>query len=99
VQTESAAQQVTAPRVRRTSAQPLSAIDIPDALLTVATISAVTGLSATSIYRLAQRGELIPARRGNRCTRWRAADVRAWLAAQAAAPQGNRSRTTAQLQG
>ena len=69
-------------RSRRTLPQPLSALEIPDALLTIATVSAATGLSATSIYRLASKGELVPARRGNRCTRWKSSDVRAWLASQ-----------------
>ena len=72
------------PRDRRTAPQPLGVLEIPDALLTITTVSAATGLSATSIYRLAANGELVPARRGNRCTRWRSADVRAWLAAQVA---------------
>ncbi len=72
-------------RSRRTPPQPLAALEIPDALLTIDTVAATTGLSHRSIYRLAQRGELPPAVRGNRCTRWRASDVRAWLVAKATA--------------
>ena len=84
MQANPTSESATAPRSRRTAPQPLGVLDIPDALLTIATVSAATGLSATSIYRLAAAGELVPARRGNRCTRWRSADVRAWLAAQVA---------------
>lgn len=70
-------------RNRRTQPQPLTVLDVPDALLTVATVSALTSFSASTLYRLAQRGELVPVRRGIRCTRWRAGDVSAYLAAQA----------------
>ena len=74
--------QSTPTRNYRTTPQPLAAIDVPNALLTIKTVIAVTGLSQSSNYRLAKSGELAPARRGNRCTRWRAGDVAAWLAAQ-----------------
>ncbi len=70
-------------RDRRTKPQPLSVLQVPDSLLTVATVSAVTGFSASTLYRLAKRGELVPVKRGVRCTRWRSADVAAYLAAQA----------------
>ena len=70
-------------RTRRTAPQPLSILEIPDALLNGQTVSTVTGMSQSSLYRMAKRGELVPVRRGNRCTRWRAADVKAWLTAQA----------------
>lgn len=75
-------------RNRRTPAQPLAALEIPDALLTIGTVAAATGLSERSIYRLASRGELVPPLRGNRCTRWRAADVRAWLAVKGSSASG-----------
>ena len=71
-------------RVRRTAPQPLSILEIPDALLTVETVSTVTGMSQSSLYRMAKSGELVPVRRGNRCTRYKAAHVKAWLTAQAA---------------
>ena len=69
-------------RKRCTKPQPLEAFNAPDALLTAATTSAVTGLSVSTLYRLAKSGELVPIKRGARCTRWPAASVRAWLAAQ-----------------
>ena len=71
-------------RARRTQPQPIAVLDLPNALLTIATVSAVTGLSASSLYRLAKSCELVPVKRGVRCTRWRAGDVTAYLCAQVA---------------
>jgi len=69
--------------------QPLHAAQMAEALLKVQTVGAVTGLSASSIYRKTAAGEFpAPVRLGTRCTRWRASDVRAWqagLSTQAAA--------------
>ena len=63
--------------------QPLGAASLPDALLKVATVSAVVALSASSIFRKTAAGEFpAPVRLGARCTRWRSADVRDWMAAQ-----------------
>ncbi len=65
--------------------QSLEAAALPDALLKIQTVGTVTGLSASSIFRKTAAGEFPdPVRLGARCTRWRAADVRAWLAAQVA---------------
>ena len=65
--------------------QPLEAASLPDALLKIQTVATVTALSASSIFRKTKAGEFPkPVKLGARCTRWRAADVRAWLAAQAA---------------
>jgi prophage regulatory protein len=65
--------------------QPLEAASLPDALLKIQTVATVTALSASSIFRKTAAGEFPePIRLGARCTRWRAADVRAWLAAQVA---------------
>ena len=65
--------------------QPLEAASLPDALLKIQTVATVTALSASSIFRKTAAGEFPePVRLGARCTRWRAADVRAWLAAQVA---------------
>lgn len=71
------------PRYRRSNPQPLNAIEIKDALLTLAVVSGATGLSGSTIYRRMATQEF-PAqvRLGARCSRWRAAEVRAWLAAQ-----------------
>lgn len=71
--------------IRGAIPQPLEAASLPDALLKIQTVATVTALSASSIFRKTAAGEFPePVRLGQRCTRWRAADVRAWLAAQVA---------------
>lgn len=65
---------------KRPNPQPLEAANIPNALLTAKTTSAFTGLSITTLYRLAAAGKLKPVKMGLRCTRWRAADVHAFMA-------------------
>ncbi len=74
----------TQPETRRASvSQPLLAAQIADALLRLPTVQALTGLSKTTIYTLVSRRDFPqPIRRGNRCTRWRSANVTAWLQAQ-----------------
>ena len=68
---------------RAPSSQPLHAAQLADALLRLPTVQAIVGLSKTTIYTLVARREFPqPIRRGNRCTRWRSADVTAWLQAQ-----------------
>lgn len=65
--------------------QPIEAGNLPDALLKLATVEAMTGLSRPSIYRRLALGEFPePVRLGRRCTRWPAAAVREWIQAQAA---------------
>lgn len=54
---------------------------------TVQTVAAVTGLSASTIFRKLAADPpqfCAPIRLGKRCTRWKSACVRAWLAAQVA---------------
>ncbi len=72
---------------KRATTQPLHAVQIADALLTLRTAAAVAGLSETSIYRKAKADPTFPRliRMGRRCTRIRAGDLTAWLAAQAGA--------------
>ena len=67
---------------RRKAPQPTDILSSRDALLTVATVSALTGRSPSSLYRLEKSGELIPVRRGSRCTRWPAGAVTDWLRSQ-----------------
>jgi prophage regulatory protein len=65
--------------------QPLHALQVADALLKIQTVVAVTSISASTIFRKTAAGEFPePIRLGTRCTRWRAADVRLWLASQVA---------------
>lgn len=73
--------------VRRDAPQPLGALEFDDALLKIQTVVAVTGLSTASVYRKVKGGDEgsfpQPIRLGARCTRFRAGDVKAWLAKQA----------------
>ncbi len=63
--------------------QSLQALQIADALLRIQTVVHATGLSTATIYRKVALGEFpTPVRLGRRCTRWKAADVRAWIQAQ-----------------
>lgn len=82
---------ITKPRAARrkrgtVNPQPLHVAQIAEALLILRNVCALTGLSPSSVYRrLARHDFPQPVRLGNRCTRWRAGDVTAWLAAQAEA--------------
>lgn len=63
--------------------QPLHAVQLADALLRIQTVADATGLSGATIYRKLKAGDFpSPIRMGARCTRWKAADVRAWIQAQ-----------------
>jgi len=67
--------------------QPLHAAQIADALLKLTTARDVAGISVSTIYRKAATDPTFPKliRMGARCTRIRAGDLTAWLAAQAGA--------------
>lgn len=67
--------------------QSLHAVQIADALLKIPTASEVSGLSVATIYRMAAADPTFPKliKLGRRCTRIRAGDLTAWLAAQAGA--------------
>jgi predicted DNA-binding transcriptional regulator AlpA len=70
---------------RQRTEQPLAAATIPDAQLSFKTVTAVTGFSEATIRRRAASDPTFPKliRHGKRCTRIRAGDLMAWLAAQA----------------
>lgn len=70
---------------RGANLQPLEVAALPNALLTLRTAGAVGGVSVTTIYRKAASDPTFPKliRMGARCTRIRAGDWLAWLAAQA----------------
>jgi prophage regulatory protein len=75
---------ISQPRCTRKT-QPLHVVQVGDALLRISTVEAISGLSKSTIYAKAARNEFPqPIRIGARCTRFRAADVMAWLAARAA---------------
>ena len=58
-------------------------INVDDAQLKFATVCAITGYSESTIRRSVAAGSFpAPIRRGARCTRFRAQDVRKWLAEQ-----------------
>jgi prophage regulatory protein len=74
---------ITKPRTR--AAQPLHAVQLADALLRLSTVEAICGIGRSTIYaKLAKNEFPQPVRLGARCTRFRAGDVQAWLAAQSA---------------
>ncbi len=73
---------ITAPerRPRRAAVQTLDSLKIPEALLRISTVCAVTGLSESSIRRKVAAGQFpAPVKDGLRCTRWVAADVLTYL--------------------
>ena len=75
-------------RSRKPNPQPLDAAQIADSLLKMRTASAVAGLSESTLYRMAKADPTFPrlVKLGARCTRIRAGDLIAWLAAQGAQP-------------
>lgn len=51
-----------------------------EALWPLSTVVAITGLSRSTIYRLAKDGDFPrPRRVSERCSRWRAKEVLAWI--------------------
>jgi prophage regulatory protein len=67
---------------RRSSSQSLDVLHLDDALLRIETVAQATGLSVPTIYRKVAAGELALVKMSRRCTRFRAADVRAFIQAQ-----------------
>lgn len=84
-QTPATTDKPTQERRRGTKPQPLHAAQIADALLTLKTASAVSGLSESSLYRKAKVDPSFPklVKMGQRCTRIRAGDLTAWIASKA----------------
>ena len=73
----------TTARSANRNSQPIHALQLDEALLNIATVSQAVGLSASSIYRkIASREFPEPIRLGQRCTRFKASAVRAWIQAQ-----------------
>ena len=69
-------------RHNRAPAQTLQALHIPEALLKIQTVIAVTGLSESTIRRKVAEGKFPqPIKDGARCTRWVAGQVSNWLRA------------------
>ena len=59
--------------------QPLEAIQQPDALIRLETLSAASGLAICTLYRKAASGDLSLVKIGTRCTRVRSQDARAFI--------------------
>ncbi|UCU97522.1 helix-turn-helix transcriptional regulator [Acidovorax radicis] len=73
-------------RHTRAPAQTLQALHIPEALLKIQTVIAVTGLSESTIRRKVAEGKFpAPVKDGTRCTRWVAGNVTNWLRAKVSA--------------
>ncbi|MFN7156619.1 MAG: helix-turn-helix transcriptional regulator [Acidovorax sp.] len=78
--------QPTTTHSKRALSQSLDAVKIEDALLKIQTVTAVTGLSESSIRRKVADGKFPkPIKDGTRCTRWVAGSVTDWLRAKGAA--------------
>jgi predicted DNA-binding transcriptional regulator AlpA len=70
-------------RLRAKADQPLDARHLTQALLRIRLLEAIPGLSHSTIYGKLKASEFVePVRLGTRCTRFRAGDMQAWLAAQ-----------------
>jgi prophage regulatory protein len=68
------------PQVYRIPKQSTSVAQLPDALLRRSTVAQVTGLSDSSIKRKIRAGVFpAPVRLSVNCSRWRSADVTAWI--------------------
>ena len=68
------------------SKQTILALHIPEALLKIQTVIAVTGMSESTIRRRVADGKFPgPVKDGARCTRWVAGQVSNWLRAKGAA--------------
>jgi prophage regulatory protein len=77
------------PGARKEPPQPLSILNQPNALLKIRTVTAVVGLSDSSVRKLIREGSFPkPIRFGQRCSRWRSADINRWLQAAGLAAEG-----------
>lgn len=77
--------QATKPKRGEIHPQPLHVAQIAEALLRMRTAAQISGLSEATLYRKAASDPTFPklVKMGQRCTRIRAGDLTAWLAAQA----------------
>lgn len=69
-----------APGRYRRIEQPTDVINVPGALLKLETLAQLSGLTVSTLYRAAARGDLVLSRRGTRCTRVTSENARAYLA-------------------
>lgn len=71
----------TVVKPRKSSAQPLNAAQIADALLKIRTLQDLSGLGRTTLYAKIKAGELAVVRIGSRCTRVRGQEAQRFLQA------------------
>lgn len=73
-------------RHNRAPTQTIDSLRIPEALLKIQVVKAVTGRSESTIRRMVSEGKFpAPIKDGTRCTRWVAGQVSNWLRAQVTA--------------
>lgn len=76
----------TTRRYNRAPTQTIDSLRIPEALLKIQVVTAVTGRSESTIRRMVAEGKFpAPVKDGKRCTRWVAGQVSNWLKAKGAA--------------
>lgn len=59
--------------------QPADIIHVDGALLKLDTLAKLSGLTVSTLYRAAKKGDLVLSKRGTRCTRVKSEDARAYL--------------------
>lgn len=75
---------------KRTPTQPIEAAAVPGSMLRIATVTAVTGLSKVTIYRLMGKDQFPKSvQLSPRCVAWRQEDVATWQAGRVSAQQPN----------
>ena len=71
---------------KRAPSQPIEVAAVPGAMLRIATVTAVTGLSRATIYRMMLKGEFPKAvQLSKHCVAWKQAEVADWIASRCAA--------------
>lgn len=71
---------------KRPPTQPIEAAAVPKSMLRIATVTAVTGLSKRTIYRLMDKDKFPkPVQLSLRCVAWRQEDVATWQAGRVSA--------------
>jgi prophage regulatory protein len=66
---------------KRAPSQPIEVAAVPGSMLRIATVTAVTGLSRATIYRMMLKGEFPKAvQLSKHCVAWKQADVADWVA-------------------
>lgn len=76
-------QVMATPKTDRVAQQLAAVAHLDDARIRIETVAAWIGWSRSRIYAAVQRGEFPqPIRHGARCSRWKASDIKTFLATQ-----------------